>query len=165
MLSCELCRKIKSYYLSKLWIRMKHAAALHGKPICFLTLTSLPPKLVSYILGSANSFIVYSCSRSEFRLSSSLQHASHLCGHGLPANRCLSEGEQTLVSPTSSGLLVNQEVKCAWPALTRGVAGGSKTSMKGRIERKNRWEEVACEMIKEQIKFSSVLCVWIMTQR
>lgn len=43
---------------------------------------------------------------------------------GLPANRCPSGGEQTLVAVTSSWLLVKQEVKCARPALTRGVGVG-----------------------------------------
>ena len=92
--------------------------------------------------------------------SSSLQHARHLRSHSLPANQCLSRGKQPLVGVTSSGLLVNQEVKCTWPALTRGK-GGSKTSIKGRIERKNRLEKVECEMIKQQLKFCVLLCVSI----
>lgn len=36
---------------------------------------------------------------------------------------------------------------------TNKRGGGSKTSIKGRIEKKKQMEEVECEMLKEQLKF------------
>lgn len=88
----------------------------------------------------------------QFLLSSSSRCASHLCGHSLPANRCLSRGEQILFGVTSFGLLVNQGGKHAWPVLTRLVGnrgwreskcrrnwgGDWKRSKKRRIRKSRR---------------------------
>lgn len=179
MLSCELCWKIKSYCLTKPLTGVKHTAALHGKLICFLTLTY--PITVTLVISidnySRNCWQLYdTCTLCvhinrpvyylvpfTFRVSPlKLITTSEPSVRSQPASKSmsLSGGEQTLVGVTSSGLLVNQEGKCAWPALTRGV--GVKTSIKGKITKKPRWGEVECEMIKEQLKFCSVLCVWIM---
>lgn len=37
--------------------------------------------------------------------------------------------------------------------------GHLKTSIRGKQNKKNRWEEVECEMIKEQLKFYIIIMI------
>lgn len=105
----------------------------------------------------------------QFLLSSSLRCASHLCGRSLPANRCLSQGEQTLFGVTSFGSLVNQGGKHAWPLLTRlGETGREREKECRRIQggaseksrSSRRREERECNKLEMKSKGNTQSVLW-----